>query len=129
MRIYPELDGARSRSPSPVVHADAAPAPSANSIAASALNVSAAEKLREQMRRDMLADLGGDDEEQVRFGVKPAETKAEAKQKEDNTAESEGEEPDWDEIVSGTKRVLAMKVSYFTRAKLTPSLMITSLSS
>lgn len=118
IRLYPEMDTTRSRSASPeltgnVLAPPASSAPSATAIAASARNLSAAEKLREQMRRDMLADLGGEDEELVRFGIKiPDEKKTEAEGRKSEMEDKPGEEPDWDEMVSGTKRVLAMTVSF-----------------
>jgi hypothetical protein len=93
----------------------AAPAPSATAIAASARNVSAAEKLRDQMRRDMLADLGGSEEDEVRFGIPAAAAKTEGDLAEPEKPPAEApaaDEPDWDEMVSGTKRVLAMNVSW-----------------
>jgi len=71
-------------------------------------NVSAAERLRDQMRRDMLADLG-DEEDDVTFGRKG---EAEEKRKKGETGE-EAEEMDgvnWEEMVSPIKRVLSMDV-------------------
>lgn len=71
------------------------------------------------MRRDMLAEFAGDQaevedegEQDLRFGVpvekKEQVEKGESKQK---VEADSGEEPDWDDMVSGTKRVLAMTVS------------------
>ncbi|KAK8853443.1 hypothetical protein IAR55_004149 [Kwoniella newhampshirensis] len=82
-------------------------------------NLSAAEKMREQIRRDMLTDLGdgGDDSEDedgvVRFG-----TGISAERKHDDMEERQGKTGDgetetyegvnWEDMVSGVKRVLAM---------------------
>lgn len=61
------------------------------------------------MRRDMLSTLGGDDEGDIRFSISIPERDAE---KEALKEESELEKQmDWDEVGSGTKRVLAMNVS------------------
>lgn len=111
--IYPEYAG----SPEPEVEGEKAgegvkaigegmPAPTKR------VDMSAAARLREQMRRDMLSELGGE-EEGVRFSIAQkadalrAELKAEAEAK-----EGQGEEPNWQELASGTKRVLNMTVSW-----------------
>ncbi|WVQ83658.1 hypothetical protein IAT38_005801 [Cryptococcus sp. DSM 104549] len=80
-------------------------------------NLSAAEKLREQMRREMLSELGGedsDDEGALRFGL-PSDAKASGSselEKEKETDEQEKEKAqegvDWEEMVPGAKRVLSM---------------------
>ena len=68
-----------------------------------------AERVRAQMRRDMLSSLGGDDDGDIRFSISNPEKDA---KKEALKEESELEKSmDWDEVVSGTKRVLAMDVS------------------
>lgn len=113
-----------SRSPSPAL--EAAPAPSAAALAAaaaaratSAVNMSAAVKLREQMRRDMLAEMevnnddGSGRDGDVRFGIPGAKELA-AEMAAAKAAKEEEEASagvDWDEMVSGTKRVLSMTVS------------------
>jgi len=58
----------------------------------------------------MLSQLGGEDEENVRFSFKPpAEA---AKIKEEEQKETKGYEGiDWESMVSGTKKVLTMDVS------------------
>lgn len=93
-------------------------------------NISAAEKLREQLRRDMLTDLdlgvgqsGGEGEEEeegvVRFGVEDSRVERLRRERE---REGEGGEQghkkevdykvvNWEEMVPGTKRVLSMDVS------------------
>jgi hypothetical protein len=74
-------------------------------------NLSAAEKLREQMRRDMLSQLGGENEENVRFSLKVPSDEV-ARVKEEEQKESKGYEGvDWESMVSGTKKVLTMDVS------------------
>ncbi|EAL19884.1 hypothetical protein CNBG0270 [Cryptococcus deneoformans B-3501A] len=84
-------------------------------------NISAAERLREQMRRDMLTDLdlgadrGEEDEEGVlRFGVEESrverlrrEGEGEGEQHE-HKEEVDYKDVDWEEMVPGTKRVLSM---------------------
>ncbi|WVQ75634.1 hypothetical protein IAR50_005263 [Cryptococcus sp. DSM 104548] len=85
-------------------------------------NKSEAERLREQMRRDMLSDIDGtevedDDEKDVRFGVAP-DAAPRREKVEDSGKEKEGEQVekeedyegvDWEEHVPGTKRVLSME--------------------
>lgn len=75
--------------------------------------MTAAERMREQIRRDMLSELEGD-EDDLAVGVKPPTStngavadngKDTAKPKEDY------EGVDWESMVSGTKRVLSMDVS------------------
>jgi hypothetical protein len=77
-------------------------------------NVSAAERLREQMRRDMLSELGTEDDilsvgKSRTEGDASAAAKASATMDEVVLDETSG--VDWDEQVSGTKRVLSMDVS------------------
>lgn len=93
-------------------------------------NISAAEKLREQLRRDMLTDLdlgegqsGGEEEEEeegvVRFGVEDSrlERLRREREREGEGGEQEHKEEvdykdvNWEEMVPGTKRVLSMDVS------------------
>jgi len=106
--IYPaQVD---SRSPSPTRSASPPPAVYDPTISRST-NLSAAEKLREQMRRDMLSQLGGEDEENVRFSFKPPTEAAQIKEEEQK--ETKGYEGvDWESMVSGTKKVLTMDVSH-----------------
>jgi hypothetical protein len=104
--IYPAQVDSRSPSPEPT----AAPVPYDPTISRST-NLSAAEKLREQMRRDMLTQLGGEDEERVRFGVKPASDEQERDAKAEIKEEKGYEGIDWESMVSGTKKVLSMDVS------------------
>lgn len=70
------------------------------------------------MRRDMLSELGGDDESSVRFGVIKDEVKESAKAGREDQAEKEleGADVDWEAMVSGTKKVLAMDVSEICQA-------------
>lgn len=63
-------------------------------------NVSAAERLREQMRRDMLTDLGDDEEDG------PGRTVGKPKKVDEDLDGLE-----WEDMVSPTKRVLSMDVS------------------
>jgi len=112
--IYPaQVD---SRSPSPTRSPSPPPAVYDPTISRST-NLSAAEKLREQMRRDMLSQLGGDDEENVRFSFKPP-TEA-AKVKEEEQKGTKGYEGvDWESMVSGTKKVLTMDVGQVSLHKI-----------
>jgi len=74
------------------------------------------------MRRDMLTQLGGEDEENVRFTFKPPSEIAKAKEEEQK--ETKGYEGiDWESMVSGTKKVLTMDVSHL--AFLFPSALLT----
>jgi len=58
----------------------------------------------------MLTQLGGEDEENVRFTIKPPSEAA--KIKEEEQKETKGYEGvDWESMVSGTKKVLSMDVS------------------
>lgn len=99
-----------SRSPSPTRSPSPPPAVYDPTISKST-NLSAAEKLRDQMRRDMLSQLGGEDEENVRFTFKPPSEAA--KIKEEEQRETRGYEGiDWESMVSGTKKVLTMDVSH-----------------
>jgi len=69
------------------------------------------------MRRDMLSQLGGDDEENVRFSFKPP-TEA-AKVKEEEQKGTKGYEGvDWESMVSGTKKVLTMDVGQVSLHKI-----------
>ncbi|WRT69997.1 uncharacterized protein IL334_006990 [Kwoniella shivajii] len=75
-------------------------------------NLSAAEKLREQMRKDMLSTLAGDEEDNdegvIRFGLaQEDESLAEAK-KLDKQKDDEYRGVNWQEHVQGAKRVLSM---------------------
>lgn len=92
----------------------------------SRIDMSSAARLREQMRRDMLSELGGD-EDGMRFSVAQNDAKAslaEAKAE----ATTDGDEPNWQELTSGTKRVLNMTVSRsFGQANNSPSRTLLSL--
>lgn len=58
----------------------------------------------------MLTQLGGEDEENVRFTIKPPSESARIKEEEQK--EIKGYEGvDWESMVSGTKKVLSMDVS------------------
>lgn len=112
--IYPAQVG--SRSPSPVGEASSAPQAAVHDPTISRSdNLSAAERLREQMRRDMLTQMGAVDEGDMRFGVKPptgADVDDRPSKEEVLQQESKGYEGvDWESMVSGTKKVLAMDVS------------------
>ena len=65
-------------------------------------NVSAAEKLRDQMRRDMLSEFG---EEEDGLSTRVSAAKADG-------GDEEVEGVDWQAMVSPTKRVLAMEVRF-----------------
>ncbi|TYJ58984.1 hypothetical protein B9479_000423 [Cryptococcus floricola] len=116
--IYP---AALSPSPSPSASRSGSPLP--NIVAhGKEENKSEAERLREQMRRDMLSDIdgaevGGDEEKDVKFGVGP-DTPPKREKVEDEEKKKEGEQVeekedyegvDWEEHVAGTKRVLSME--------------------
>jgi hypothetical protein len=59
----------------------------------------------------MLSQLGGENEENVRFSLKVPSDEA-ARVKEEEQKESKGYEGvDWESMVSGTKKVLTMDVS------------------
>ena len=70
------------------------------------------------MRRDMLSNLAGGDgnEDDVRFGVPAAKddkpSEAGNRDRDDDPKQEEGKDVDWEAMVSGTKRVLSMTVSY-----------------
>ncbi|TXT15802.1 hypothetical protein VHUM_00305 [Vanrija humicola] len=98
--LYPD-DVTPSRSPSPELEEVALPAPVATTRAK---NMSAAERLRAQMRRDMLSELGGSDDGDVKFGVPRAAEEDEAKPAPADT----DDKTDWASLVSGTKRVLSL---------------------
>jgi hypothetical protein len=73
-------------------------------------NLSAAEKLREQMRRDMLTEL---DEDQV-LGLNQVASRDRKEDQGDEKDKKEApvdDETDWQAMVSGTKKVLSMEVS------------------
>lgn len=72
------------------------------------VKMSAAERLREQMRKDMLSVMGGEDDSSMRFGVTASEDKAEARKEQEIEESYKG--VDWEEMVSGTKKVLNMDV-------------------
>ncbi|WVN90023.1 uncharacterized protein L203_105255 [Cryptococcus depauperatus CBS 7841] len=102
--IYPSQLPSSSRSPSPDI---ARPHDKSE-------NLSAAEILREQLRRDMLSDLGkvnGEEESgELRFGVMPSTLSTtlpfdDAKSKQQS---EEYEGVNWKELVSPVKRVLSM---------------------
>lgn len=96
--IYP----AQALSPSPT----GSPEP----ILTKESNLSAAEKLREQMRRDMLTELN---EDQV-LGldqVASRDRKEDQGDEKDKMEASVDDETDWQAMVSGTKKVLSMEVS------------------
>jgi hypothetical protein len=60
----------------------------------------------------MLTQLGGDDEENVRFSFKPPSEVTQARVEEEERKETKGYEGvDWESMVSGTKKVLTMDVS------------------
>lgn len=103
--IYP----ASAYSPEPITPRLASPPPDA--VPERERLVSAAEKVREQMRRDMLSSLGQvDDEDNVRFGIPQAkDDKAELREEDAKVVEEN--KVDWPAQVSGTKRVLSMAVS------------------
>ncbi|KAK4683583.1 hypothetical protein P7C73_g6656, partial [Tremellales sp. Uapishka_1] len=75
---------------------ETAPLPPIESFAADK-NMSAAERLRAEMRRDMLGDVGDVEEVSVE------------KVKEEQERGEEEEGVDWEDLVSGTKRVLSME--------------------
>lgn len=107
--IYPAQ--VSSRSPSPSHPTSPLPAVYDPTISKSD-NLSAAEKLREQMRRDMLSQLGGEEEGKVRFGVGPTTDSEDRPATEPEVKQEKGyENVDWQSMVSGTKRVLTMDVS------------------
>jgi hypothetical protein len=96
--IYP----AQALSPSPT----GSPEP----MLAKESNLSAAEKLREQMRRDMLTEL---DEDQV-LGLNQVASRDRKEDQGDEKDKKEApvdDETDWQAMVSGTKKVLSMEVS------------------
>lgn len=64
--------------------------------------------MREQMRREMLSELGGDDEGSVRFGIPTAKDALKEEVKANDEQAAEDAQVDWEEMVSGTKRVLSM---------------------
>ncbi|ADV23243.1 Hypothetical Protein CGB_G0290W [Cryptococcus gattii WM276] len=90
-------------------------------------NISAAEKLREQLKRDMFTDLdlgigqsGGEGEEEeegvVRFGVEDSRVERLRREREregeggerEHKEEVDYKDMNWEEMVPGTKRVLSM---------------------
>jgi hypothetical protein len=73
--------------------------------------VSEAEKLRERMRRDMLSEVKEEDEDGLLGLSKPEVKKAKAGEEAEQVLLDEDCGVDWNEQVSGTKRVLAMDVS------------------
>lgn len=64
------------------------------------------------MRKEMLSELRGDEEEDVKFGI-PVKDETESER---NPGQVEGAKDydgvDWSSMVSGTKRVLSMDVSH-----------------
>ena len=113
--IYPAQVSSRSPSPSPPLDL---PAPTVKDPTISKTdNLSAAERLREQMRRDMLSQFGGEEEGDVRFGVRSAvkdEDERPPTKEEEVKREKRYEGVDWQSMVSGTKKVLTMDVSDLT---------------
>ena len=79
--------------------------------------MSAASLVREQMRKDMLSSLGGDEEldaggEEIRFGIPAAKELEAERQRAEELNDAKVEQGiDWESMVSGTKRVLSMAVS------------------
>lgn len=64
------------------------------------------------MRRDMLSQMGGEDEGDMRFGVRPtADADERVAKATEVEAKKEYEDVDWESMVSGTKKVLTMDVS------------------
>ncbi|WVW86410.1 hypothetical protein I302_108456 [Kwoniella bestiolae CBS 10118] len=84
-------------------------------------NLSAAEKMREQIRRDMLSTLKSEDDDDdgeegvVRFGVIGDESREELEggKKLQKAEDDEYEGVDWEEHVNGAKRVLSMDPSTY----------------
>ncbi|EJT45576.1 hypothetical protein A1Q1_06022 [Trichosporon asahii var. asahii CBS 2479] len=69
-----------------------------------------AERVRAQMRRDMLTTLGPNaDDEDIRFSISVPERDEEKEALKQEAADEKA--MDWDEVVSGTKRVLAMNAA------------------
>ena len=62
------------------------------------------------MRRDMLSELGAQDEGDVKFGIAQPEAPIEVKEERGIDVEGSGD-VDWESMVPGTKRVLSMDVS------------------
>lgn len=58
----------------------------------------------------MLSQLGSEDEERVRFGVKAPDAEQERVMKEEQKVQKGYEGVDWESMVSGTKKVLTMDV-------------------
>lgn len=105
--IYP----ASAYSPEPATTRLPSPPPDAMPIPERERLVSAAEKVREQMRKDMLSSLGQvEDEDRVRFGI-PQAKDGKTELREENAKVVEENKVDWAAQVSGTKRVLSMAVS------------------
>jgi hypothetical protein len=86
-----------------------------------ASNLTAAQQLRDQMRKDMLTEIGGEgsDDEVLDLGKRRRDPDDEEERQErkrrkakEQGAEVEGgEKVDWEGMVSGTKKVLSMDVS------------------
>ena len=81
--------------------------------------MSAASLVREQMRKDMLSSLGGDDGidaggEEIRFGIPAAKELDAERQRAEELNDAKVEQGiDWESMASGTKRVLSMTVSFW----------------
>ncbi|BEI84498.1 hypothetical protein CcaverHIS002_0411020 [Cutaneotrichosporon cavernicola] len=106
--LYPETSVSPGSSPAPAP--STAPTARAESAAQSARagirnNVNKAEALRDQMRRDMLTELGEGSEDSIRFGVPIHRDEVKAEAAADAVEEAA---VDWESMVRGTRRVLAM---------------------
>lgn len=91
----------------PLASGPSAAAPAAPVRPAIRNNINKAEALREQMRRDMLSELGAS-EDSIRFGVPVARDEVREGTEADATEDAT---VDWPTMVRGTRRVLAMTAS------------------
>ncbi|ORY31652.1 hypothetical protein BCR39DRAFT_493693 [Naematelia encephala] len=102
--IYPSQIVSPSRSPSPSEAIQGQPVQR---------NLTAAEKLREEMRRDMLTQLGGeedsdnDEDDDLAFGKISRQVDEKPERKKQSLEDWDG--IDWAEMVSGAKKVLSME--------------------
>jgi hypothetical protein len=109
--IYPADIGSRSPSPEPI-HVPGSADPTVEVAERSGRYVSEAERTRERMRRDMLTVIPTDEEDEVLARKKRLGLDGEAigaKPVEDTKVYGD---IDWKEMVSGTKKVLGMDVSW-----------------
>lgn len=110
--LYPAHAGALSPSPPPATRLSRSPNP-VPLDASRDKGLTAAERVREQMRRDMLSSLDEEDPITKRKRELGLIGDKEEKSGENQAGKGDYTGVDWQDQVSGTKKVLSMDVSLF----------------